>query len=234
MRELIQKFLIRRKTFDLVRNELNELRQLTRLGTESQSEQFQDIWVLSKQNPGYKGYFVEFGAANGMTISNTYILENKYGWTGIVAEPCKAFHEELIQNRSCKIDFRAVWKQSGEKLEFNEMSDGFLSGIATEKNELRTPSHNKYYVETVTLTDLLLQHGAPHEIDFLSIDTEGGEIDILYDFLRLAIFQVRMICVEHNWKDLDGSMLSMLNSFNYKQEFPHLSRKDYWMVKNNN
>ena len=73
----------------------------------------QDLFVLYMLNWKRGGYFVEFGATNGVDLSNTYSLEKDFGWTGILAEPAKVWHVDLLNSRSAIIDFDCVWKESG-------------------------------------------------------------------------------------------------------------------------
>ena len=47
----------------------------------------QDIFVLYTLNWKRNGFFVEFGATDGMDLSNTYLLEKDFGWRGILSEP---------------------------------------------------------------------------------------------------------------------------------------------------
>ena len=47
----------------------------------------QDIFVLYTLDWKREGYFVEFGATNGIDLSNTYLLEKNFGWKGILSEP---------------------------------------------------------------------------------------------------------------------------------------------------
>jgi hypothetical protein len=53
----------------------------------SKSEIFQDIFVLTVAREKRNGLFVEFGAGDGVSSSNTHMLEKEFGWTGILAEP---------------------------------------------------------------------------------------------------------------------------------------------------
>ena len=78
----------------------------------SESELFQEIFVLNKTNFKTKGFFVEFGACDGISFSNTYLLEKKFEWQGIIAEPCKYFHIKLKNNRKCNLSFDCVDKES--------------------------------------------------------------------------------------------------------------------------
>jgi len=81
----------------------------------------------------------------------------------------------------------------------------------------------------VTLADLLLTHGAPSHIDFLSIDTEGSEHDILkaFDFSR---YSFGLICVEHNFTENRDKISSLLVENGYSQVFRELSAWDDWYV----
>ena len=57
--------------------------------TESQSQLGQGLLVLSQLDFKKNGYFVEFGTTDGITLSNSYLLEKKFGWKGILSEPAK-------------------------------------------------------------------------------------------------------------------------------------------------
>jgi hypothetical protein len=100
----------------------------------SKAQLFQDLFVLFSLRQLRKGFFVEFGATNGVELSNTLFLEKNYNWTGILGEPAKCWHEALRINRDCVIDTRCVWTKSGELVEFNEVADRELSTITRYSN----------------------------------------------------------------------------------------------------
>ena len=228
---LLRKFLVKAETLEKSQGETESLRNLLRANSKSTAEYFQDVWAATAI--GRDGYFVEFGAADGKTISNTYLLEKEFGWTGILAEPCRAFHSQLSYNRECIIDHRAVWTVTGETRMFSESQDAFLSGISsTEYLNETVPSIEKYPVKTVSLTDLLSDYDAPEIIDFLSIDTEGGEAEILKSFINKGKYTVRLICVEHSWRKDDEHLLNWMEKKGFSRVFEYLPSRDYWFVNN--
>src|SRR5690606_9762466 len=109
----------------------NQTRDLLRNLVKSKSQLRQDLFVLSQLGFKRNGYFVEFGATNGVTFSNTHLLEKEFNWTGILAEPAKNWHSDIQRNRSSRIDKRCVWKESGATIKFREVEVGELSTIDT-------------------------------------------------------------------------------------------------------
>ena len=58
------------------------------------------------------GSFVEIGAFEGAKKNSTIILENK-GWQGVCVEPTPESFQKLIQNRKCRCENVAIWKEEG-------------------------------------------------------------------------------------------------------------------------
>lgn len=200
----------------------------------SKSQSFQDLFVLYTLNEKRNGYFVEFGSTNGIDISNTYLLEKQYSWKGILAEPARCWHAQLQANRSCHIDHRCVWNKSQLHLEFNETNDAELSTInAFSNSDKRFEARmlgKKYMVETISLEDLLDSHDSPEPIDFLSIDTEGSEYEILSSF-EFDKYDIKIITVEHNYTSMRQKIFDLLTSKGYTRKFDNISQQDDWYVR---
>jgi len=204
----------------------------------SNSQLKQDLFVLNELGFKKEGFFVEFGATNGTDLSNTLLLEKKFQWSGILAEPAKVWHEKLFINRTASIETDCVWKSSNEKLLFNEANDqkhgGELSTIDYFSNsDLHQSSRkggNKYYVNTISLKDLLIKHKAPSIIDYLSIDTEGSEFEILNAF-DFESYDIKIITCEHNYSPNREKIYDLLIRNGYKRKFTNISMFDDWYVR---
>ncbi|HTX24772.1 MAG TPA: FkbM family methyltransferase [Steroidobacteraceae bacterium] len=200
---------------------------------ESRSQIRQDLFVLSELDFKRDGYFVEFGAASGIGDSNTYLLERDFAWRGILAEPAKFWHDGLKANRSASISTQCVWRESNRTLLFNEVELAGLSTIdafsgADSWHEQRKKGHS-YEVQTISLMDLLEQFAAPPAIDYLSIDTEGSELEILkaFDFGR---YRIAVITCEHNFTPARAEIRALLARNGYVRKYEALSRFDDWYV----
>jgi FkbM family methyltransferase len=200
-------------------------------GENSVSQIFQDLWVLFETASKSNGFFVEFGATDGRTISNTYILETRFGWNGILAEPAPIWHERLHNNRKCHLSEKCVWKASGELLAFNVIADtGYSTVAAFAEADLHSDARQvakEINVETITLDDLLDSFNAPEIIDFMSIDTEGSELEILRSF-EFSKRKVRLICVEHNGTANEALLDELLVRNGFERRFPQFSMFDGW------
>jgi len=200
----------------------------------SKAQLRQDIFALSQLNYKKNGYFIEFGATDGVYFSNSYLLEKKYGWRGILSEPAHIWHKDLKINRSANIETNCVWKNSEDSLEFFETQDPALSTVgiynSNDNHALSRTQTKPYYVQTISLIDMLKKYNAPKEIDFLSIDTEGSEFCILenFDFNK---YSFKVICCEHNYTQNRKKIYDLLTNNGYKRKYTFLSRFDDWYVK---
>lgn len=195
----------------------------------------QDVFALAANKFKRNGYFVEFGATNGIGLNNTYLLETKYGWNGILAEPCRVWHDDLFKNRSCHIDTNCVWAVSGEQLEFDIADERELSTIssfsALDKHADKRLNSTKDLVNTVSLADLLAKYDAPRQVDYMSIDTEGSEFEIL-SYFNFDRYSFNFISVEHNYTEQRDAIFDLLTANGYKRVLEQHSGFDDWYVLN--
>lgn len=197
----------------------------------------QDLFALFALGWKKGGYFVEFGATNGVDLSNTYLLEKDFGWSGILAEPAKVWHQDLTKNRSAAIDFDCVWKTTGETVNFTVSDEAEYSTISEYANKdahsKARVGGNQYPVTTVSLNDLLQRHNAPRHIDYLSVDTEGSEYEILrhFDFKR---YSVSVITCEHNFSDQREKIHQLLSKNGFSRVYEGISRWDDWFINDAN
>lgn len=204
--------------------------------TKSKSQYRQDLFVLYQLEFKKNGYFVEFGATNGHELSNTLLLEKEFSWNGILVEPARVWQNDLKKNRNCNIETDCVWKETGSKIDFKETEDANLSSICSFKdNDVHKKARKKgkvYQVQTISLNDLLLKYNAPKHIEYLSIDTEGGEYEILSHF-NFSEYTFDIITCEHNYSPQRNSLYSLLTGQGYQRVFEDLSIADDWYVKSN-
>ena len=85
----------------------------------SKSQLFQDIFADFIIKNKFDKTFFEFGATDGINLSNTFMLENNLDWSGLLSEPSPQWHRSLKKNRNkCKIITDCIWTNSDEYLDF--------------------------------------------------------------------------------------------------------------------
>ncbi|MEO7100694.1 MAG: FkbM family methyltransferase [Luteolibacter sp.] len=122
---------------------------------------------------------------DGITLSNTYLLEKQFDWTDIVAEPNPVHWEAIRENRHCLVSRECVTERSGESVAFLVAANSEYSRMESvvpddsHEKEGRRGDVRRILVQTLSLNDLLEHAGTPADPDFLLIDTEGSELLIL-------------------------------------------------------
>jgi FkbM family methyltransferase len=157
----------------------------------------QDQRVVEIYQGKRDGYFVDIGAWDGVAISNSVSLERSYGWKGICVEALPAEFELCKKNRECICIQAAAYSTSGLVLDFvvSEVLSGIRENIDCYLN-VKT-SDKSISVTTKTVTEMLDENGAPNFIEYLSIDTEGSEFEVLkgIDFSK---YSFGYVTIEHN------------------------------------
>jgi len=163
--------------------------------------------ILEIFNFKKNGYFVDIGAYDGVSISNTKFLED-LGWDGMCIEPHPNVFKLLTSNRNCTCINCAIWNEN-KKVNFLSLSGytEMLSGIV-ESYDMRHYGRIQSELNHFGGSSEILEVDAKKfedvvsktEIDFLSIDTEGSELQILeqIDFNKYVI---KVICVENNFHE---------------------------------
>jgi FkbM family methyltransferase len=148
------------------------------------SQAGQDLWIIDEAFcKARNGYFIEIGSTNGVAINNTYLLEKRYGWSGICVEPNPYFFQHLQVNRSSLCLNVCVDREPGEvDFLFDSVMGGIVDGNTDVQPKIAQSSVKVQRIQTTTLLDILKTHHAPKMIHYLSIDVEGAEERILIDF----------------------------------------------------
>ena len=185
------------------------------------------LWQMFKQRRS--GFYIEMGAYDGVGNSNTYFLE-QMGWTGLLVEPVPALYEKAkatrpnsrVVNAACsspakrgEADFTVVIGKDGD-------THSGVSYLDTNQFHRQRCADDRYrheviQVPVVTLDDLLEEErlydwpGSPPwtaengwQIDVVSLDTEGNEMDILAGF-TLAKFRPAVLLIENDRPGLPES-----------------------------
>lgn len=150
------------------------------------SQMGQDFWVFGEVfNEMENGYFLEVGSADGIFLSNTFLLEKRYHWRGICIEADPLSFRNLGKSRNAVCVNACVDSTEGE-VEFVQRQHGY-AGIVDEdtdnkREERQTMNSNFLKLKTRTLWSILREQKAPAVIDYLSIDVEGSEDRVLCKF----------------------------------------------------
>lgn len=233
------------KRADTLRNSGNlsdeELKELEfihfcqRINDKSNSQYYQDAWVLFELGEKREGYFVEFGASDGVYLSNTLSLEQHYGWTGALAEPSPVWRDALLKNRACYVSTRCIYGSSGEIVVFHEAVDcPVLSTIdvfvGSDMNAWARANAKVVHRETLSLADFLSEARAPATIDYMSIDTEGSELNILENF-DFSKYNIKMMTIEHNFTAQRRPINEIMTRNGYIKKFSSISAVDDWYIR---
>lgn len=167
------------------------------------------------------GVFIEAGANDGVSQSNTYYLAKALGWHGVLVEAVPRLFRKCRKSRPDSKIFNCALvapENEGAKVTIRDVGEqGLLSKIA----ECEAPSDDSIVAtEGRTLTSVLAEAGLTR-VDFFSLDVEGYELDVLRG-LDLSRFQPRFILVETGQAEVIDGYLST-----HYERLAQLSYHDY-------
>lgn len=168
---------------------------------------------------GYRnfGTCVEVGANDGIADSMTYHFE-LLGWRCLLVEPIPELFRKIKENRNC-IAHNCAVSSKEEEVTFS-MADG-VSSMSTlklsqdhKKNISKAGGKIKYIkVKTKTL-DNVLDESCISNIDFISIDVEGYELEVLKGF-SIENYHPRIVLIEDNSNATDPTIPAFMESKGY-------------------
>ena len=169
------------------------------------------------------GFFIDIGAHDGTLFSNSLFFEKFNDWTGICVEPNPSVFSKLISNRT-SINLNVCIGNENKKVKFTQI-EGYsemLSGI-TEKyderhiqrinNDILVKGGNKSEIEVDMISLDAVEGIKNRKIDFISIDTEGNEFDIVSS-VNFGVLDIKSLVIENNY--MDGRIEEYLNSFGFE------------------
>jgi FkbM family methyltransferase len=185
------------------------------------SEHGQDRWLAQYVFANRRdGTFVEFGALDGVFHSNSLFFERERGWRGLLIEPHPALFETLQRNRPLAAVRNVAIAGNGGEAEFVAIEGNLVgwSGLGRTiepghraRIAARHLTEKQFMVPCITLDQALTDAGLA-VIDYLSIDVEGAEIEILKDF-PFDRYRIEIVGVEDNFGRPELDRLLMTSGY---------------------
>jgi FkbM family methyltransferase len=192
------------------------------------SQYGQDNFLNAYIFKGYMhGIFVDVGAHDGKTYNNTLFFEETYKWTGINIEPIPNVYKTLQNNRPSCINLNCAISNSDNITKdfmintgYTEMLSGLIETyderhLSRIKNEALEHNCSMTIVKVVTRTleSIFLENNMSN-VNFLSIDTEGSEFDVIKSINFNKVF-IDVICFENNYDDVSEPIIEYLQAKGY-------------------
>jgi FkbM family methyltransferase len=181
---------------------------------------FQDVIAYLYLKEKKDGFYIDIGANDGITGSNTYALE-QMGWKGVCIEPQPDIFKKLKYFRKCDCYNAALSSVSGENLEFLRVKNSnALSGFSewiTDENKKKIDESGVFErinITTKVFDDIMKNYPGIKTIDFISLDVEGYELPIL-NSINFSKYSFQFITVEENGHGNEINALLSKNGYKY-------------------
>lgn len=127
-----------------------------------------------------KGFYIECGANDGVSQSNTWYFEKYLGWRGVLIEPVPSVYNELKKNRnSDNFFFNYALRSIKFKKKYIKLKLDLKDSLSTRSTDDNIDNRINIRVKSTNLNNLLNKIKAPNIIDFFSLDVEGDEFYVL-------------------------------------------------------
>jgi len=167
---------------------------------ESFSQVGQDSIILDLL--GSDGYFIDLAANDALDLTNTLALERK-GWTGLCVEPNPVYWYGL-SHRNCTVVGALVSGTTSQqvKVKFRGVYGGIVGKLDDKlANRKKEPQADEVTRYTAPISEVLQKFNVPLIIDYLSLDVEGSEYEIMKDF-PFETYTFKVLSVERPNKKL--------------------------------
>lgn len=165
----------------------------------------EDVYLAGYFSDRPNGFYVDVGALHPFFASNTYLLHRK-GWRGMNLEPNPAGLRLCERYRPA--DINLPWAVATVEGEASFVLNGSFSGIDDEAYLWGRDGLAAISVRTRRLDSVFAEYLPPQtEIDFLSVDCEGHDLDVL-DSNDWDRWRPRLIAVEAHVKNEPRVFLS--------------------------
>jgi FkbM family methyltransferase len=195
----------------------------------SKSESGQDLFALIANNFSGNKVFVEIGAFDGVTYSNSYILEKRFNWSGILVECIPRNFSQIERARGCVSIFGAVSNQDVQTIKVNETPAPNLSSLIRKDTNIRWHGIS-HLVPNYSLDDILQMGEAMGGIGFLSVDIEGAEY-LVFESCNLSRYSIKAICVEHNFRPESQDLKKLIELQGYRSVYEEFAGNDFWFIR---
>jgi FkbM family methyltransferase len=204
--------------FNMSRNVVGVVDQRETLQYNAQFDE--DRLLAEVFNGKLDGRFVEVGAYNGVANSNTYYFE-QLGWSGVLIEanPTLAEQCRVARPRSKVFAGAVVGPGSPPVVTFELAADPALSSLKITPDMMRRVTGravSRIVVPARTLDEVLVESGLT-TIDFITIDVEGHEFDVLRGF-SLAKWKPRIVILERNTHLPEARLVQRMHAAGYVLE----------------
>ena len=176
------------------------------------------------------GVFIEVGAYDGVNQSNTKLLEQYYGWTGILVEPSQVLFENLCANRCNSKCFQCALGSFEENNtyvwgDFNGHLMSSVDGHRLKRVRRRSESAPQRVLMR-SLQSILDELGIRY-VNFFSLDTEGYEFNILkgidfdkttFDYLLIEIYNYEYVAIVSFLADKGYMMIQNFSNYNMNND----------------
>ena len=182
----------------------------------------QDALAYSILHKKKRGFFVDIGAHDGVNINNSYLFE-RLGWNGFCVEANPKTFEELKKNRKCDTYNLAIFSKNigtttlvASDFECSVLDTLELNLTQHHKGRLDELGQTKTFsVQTATFNEVMQNYPNIFHIDFMTLDVEGGEMEVLkgIDFDKYGF---SVMTIEHNYTESKEQIIDFLHTKGYR------------------